>query len=174
MDRSQQVVDLHKFISLFFVMMVIKYVNYIKIFFKYCYYRRNLKSCGSNVSIYSDVRIFYPDRISIGKNVSIHPMCYIDGEGGIDIGNNVSIAHNVSILSFNHTWNDATTPIKYNPKKFKPISISDDVWIGCGARIMPGVRIQNRCIIAAGSVVTKDCQSNGIYAGVPAKLIKTI
>lgn len=110
----------------------------------------------------------------MGNNVSVHPFCYIDGEGGIDIGNNVSIAHNVSILSFNHTWQNQSAPIKYNPKIYKPVQISDDVWIGCGVRIMAGVKISKRCVIAAGSVVTKDCSENGLYGGIPAKLIKML
>lgn len=145
-----------------------------EILIKYCYYKRVFKSCGSNVSIHPDVRIIHPDKISVGNNVSIHSLCYIDGEGGIVIGNNVSIAHNVSILSFNHTWEEVMSPIKYNPKSYKSVLIADDVWIGCGSRLMAGVKISNRCIIASGSVVTKDCESHGLYAGIPAKLIKKI
>ena len=44
--------------------------------------------------------------------------------------------------------------------------------IGTNAIIMPGVKIANGVIIGAGAVVTKDCKKNGIYGGVPSKLIK--
>lgn len=141
---------------------------------KYCYYKGKFKQCGSNVAIFYGVIIKHPQKISVGNNVSVHPLCYLDGEGGISIGDNVSIAHNVSILSFNHTWQDPNIPIKYNPKSFAPVSIGNDVWIGCGVRIMAGVHVTERSILAAGSVVTKDCLIPGIYGGVPAKLIKPI
>ena len=142
--------------------------------FRYCYYKRRFRACGTNVSIHPQVKILNAGQISVGNNISIHPFCYIDGEGGISIGSNVSIAHNVSILSFNHTWDDMLIPIKYNPKSFKSVIIYDDVWIGCGVRIMPGVKISKRCVIAAGSVVTKDCKANSLYGGIPAKFIKSI
>ncbi|WP_081357668.1 acyltransferase [Neomoorella thermoacetica] len=55
-----------------------------------------------------------------------------------------------------------------------PVIIGDGCWIGTRAVILPGVKIGEGCIIAAGAVVTKDCESNGLYAGVPAKRIKNL
>jgi len=110
----------------------------------------------------------------IGENVSIHDFCYVDALGGIDIGDNVSIAHSSSIITFNHTWDDLSLPIKYNPVEFGKVIIKNDVWIGCGVRIMPGVVIGERSVIAAGAVVVKDVPPRSVVAGVPAKLIKNI
>jgi Acetyltransferase (isoleucine patch superfamily) len=56
----------------------------------------------------------------------------------------------------------------------KPITIGNDVYIGIESLIMPGVTIGNRCIIAAGSVVTKDVPDNSVVGGVPARFIKSI
>ena len=112
--------------------------------------------------------------ISFGDNVSVHPFCYLEGSGGIEIGNDVSLAHNTSILSVNHTWENYEMPIKYNPIDHTPVKICDDVWVGCGCRIMAGITINSRSIIAAGAVVTKDVESNSIVGGVPAKKIKKI
>jgi acetyltransferase-like isoleucine patch superfamily enzyme len=112
--------------------------------------------------------------ISIGNNVSIHPMCYIDGAGEIEIGNDVSIAYASSILTTNHTWNDSCIPIKYNKETFSKVKIDNDVWIGCGCRILAGVTLHRRSVIAAGAVVTVDVEPNSIYGGIPAKLIKKI
>ena len=50
--------------------------------------------------------------------------------------------------------------------------IEDDVWIGANCTILDGVRIAKGCIIGAGSVVSKSTEPFGIYAGVPARLIK--
>ena len=111
---------------------------------------------------------------SFGDNVSIHPFCYLEGAGGIEIGNNVSLAHVTSVLSVNHTWSYSELPIKYNPIEHAPVKICDDVWIGCGCRIMAGVTVYSRSIIAAGAVVTKDVEPNTLVGGVPAKCIKSI
>jgi acetyltransferase-like isoleucine patch superfamily enzyme len=52
------------------------------------------------------------------------------------------------------------------------IQICDDVWIGANASVLDGVTIEEGCIIAAGSVVTKSTVKNGVYYGVPATLMK--
>ena len=56
----------------------------------------------------------------------------------------------------------------------KPVEIGNDVWIGGGAIICPGVTIGNGVVIGAGAVVTKDVPDNVFYAGNPAKIIKHI
>jgi acetyltransferase-like isoleucine patch superfamily enzyme len=136
---------------------------------------RNLsKDCGENVSVHPNVFLLNVDKISFGNNVSIHPMCYIDGAGGIFIGNDVSVAHSTTILSTNHTWININIPIKYNEKTFASVFIGDDVWIGCGCRILAGVKIASRAVLAAGAVLNKDVYSNTLVGGVPAKEIKKI
>lgn len=134
-------------------------------------------SIGENVYIARWVVIKNPKDISIGNNVSIHEFSYIDAKGGVTIGNDVSIAHNCSLISFEHTWADADKPIKYNDLLLSPIVIERDVWLGCGVRVLSGVSIPSRNIIAAGSVVTNKnigTQVGCLYAGVPAKKIKKI
>ena len=58
------------------------------------------------------------------------------------------------------------------PNVEKSIHIGNDCWIGFGAQILAGVNIADGSIIGAGAVVTEDTESNGIYVGVPARLIK--
>ena len=57
---------------------------------------------------------------------------------------------------------------------FAPIIIGDNVFIGSNSTILPGVKIGNNIIIGASSLVTKDLANDGVYGGVPAKLIKTL
>lgn len=71
-----------------------------------------------------------------------------------------------------HNYIDATALIKDQGFTEKDIIIGDDVWIGYGAQIMPGVNISDGCVIAAGAVVTKNTEPYGIYGGIPAKKIK--
>ena len=144
------------------------------ILLRYLLIKHLAKSCGDNVCIKENVFLYHIQNISLGNNVSIHPLCYIDAIGEINIGNNVSIAHNCSILSFNHTYQDLNTPIKYNSLIMGKITIGSDIWVGCGSRILADVEIENRCIIAAGAVVNKSIPPYSIVAGVPAKVIKTL
>jgi|SRR5690606_2734508 len=141
---------------------------------RYIFLKNCAQKVGDNVSIHPCVFLFNLNHVVIGDNVSIHPLCYLDGFGGLEIGSNVSIAHNCSILTTNHQWSDLNLPIKYNKEVTGKVVIKDDVWLGCGVRILAGVNINSRSILAAGAVVTKDVESNSIYAGVPAKKIKDI
>ena len=78
------------------------------------------------------------------------------------------------MITSNHTYKEISVPIKYNEVEKRPIRIDSDVWISCGSRILAGVHIESRCIIAAGCVVNKDCEANSIYGGVPNKKLKSM
>lgn len=141
---------------------------------RYCVLLAWCKKCGRNVRIENGVELVHLKNLSIGSNVSINCHCYIDSGGGVEIGDDVSIAHQTSILSFDHTWNDLSIPIKDNPVNFSPITIANDVWLGCGCRVLSGVKIYSRSIVAAGAVVTRDVPPHTIVGGVPAKVLKEI
>lgn len=144
---------------------------------RYILIRNLAASCGENVAIFHNVFINFGESgggLRFGKNVSVNAGCYIDATGGISIGDNVSIAHQTSILSTNHTWEDPDVPICYNEVTASPVRIEDDVWIGCGCRILSGVTIHSRSVVAAGAVVCKDVESNTVVGGVPAKFLKKI
>ncbi|WP_218278968.1 acyltransferase [Pseudomonas sp. LB-090624] len=146
----------------------------ISVLIRYCLIAKKLEGCGKNLYIGRGVALKSIGKIVVGDNVSIHESCYIDAVGGLRIGSNVSIAHQTSILTFNHTWADPNLPIKYNPIELSPVEIDDDVWIGCGVRVMPGIVIGKRAVVAAGSVVTRDVPPATVVAGVPAKVIKRL
>lgn len=141
---------------------------------RYCLLKRLSRRCGDNVMIGPGVEIRYPERLAVGSNVSIHRQCYLDAYGGIEIGDDVSIAHQSSLVSFEHTWSDDSLPIRDNPLVTGAIRIARDVWVGCGCRILSGVDIEGRSVIAAGSVVTRDVPAGTIVGGVPARPIKRI
>ena len=127
---------------------------------------------GDNVSIHDNVFFFNVDKMKFGNNVSVHPMCYFQASGGIEIGNDVSIAHGVTLMTQNHSYEDRNIPIKDQPVISKPIIIEDNVWIGAKATVLYGRRIGKNSVIAAGAVVTKDVPPNTVVAGVPARVIK--
>ncbi len=138
---------------------------------RYCIVRALSASCGDNVFVGPDVEVIAWERLELGHNVSIHRGCYLDASGGIVIGSDVSIAHQSSLVSFNHTWADHSRPIRDNPCEFAAICVGDDVWIGCGCRVLAGVSIGKRSVIGAGAVVAADVAPGTVAGGVPARPI---
>ncbi|MGH8177788.1 MAG: acyltransferase [Steroidobacter sp.] len=133
--------------------------------------RRLCAALGDNVFLGPRIEVRGWGEIRVGDNVSIHDACFIDGRGGLTIGNDVSIAHQCSLVSFEHGWSDESRPIRDNPVEYRPITIADDVWVGCGTRILAGASIGTRCIIAAGAVIVRDVPAYSLAGGVPAKVI---
>lgn len=134
---------------------------------------RNLAAhVGENVSIHPDVYLFNVDKLSIGDNVSIHPMSYIEAWGGVEIGNDVAIAHGVTIMSVNHSFDELDTPIKDQPIIPLPSKICDNVWLASKAVILGGCTVESGSVIGAGAVVTGNIPANSVAVGVPAKVVK--
>ena len=106
--------------------------------------------------------------ITVGKNVFINSGCRFQDQGGITIGDGALIGHNVVLATLNHDF----SPEKRSTMHPAPIIIGKNVWIGANATVVPGVKIGNGAVIAAGAVVTKDIPENSVAAGVPAKVIK--
>ena len=114
----------------------------------------------------------YGGNIIIGENCSVNPYTILYGQGNLSIGNNVRIAAECIIIPSNHNFSDPNIPIVQQGLTNKGIIIEDDVWIGCGVKILDGVKISKGCVIGAGSVVTHSTEPYGIYVGNPSQLIK--
>lgn len=118
---------------------------------------------------------FYCDygyNIEIGENFySNHNLVILDG-AKVEIGDNVFIAPNCCITTAGHPINidERNRGLEYA----YPIKIGNNVWIGAGANILPGVTIGDNVTIGAGSVVNKSIPANSIAVGNPCKVIKTI
>jgi acetyltransferase-like isoleucine patch superfamily enzyme len=92
--------------------------------------------------------------------------------GPVRVGNNVIIAQHVVISGLNHDYESVDLPISAQPINKRQIYIDDDCWIGANVVITSGVRIGKHCVIAAGSIVTRDVPQFSIAAGNPARIIK--
>jgi maltose O-acetyltransferase len=115
--------------------------------------------------------IFNPNRLSVGNNVYLGYNCYY-GQGDIVIKDNVLIGPFVSITASNHTISEKDGSYRDGSFKAKTITIEENVWVGAHVCILAGVKIGERSLIAAGSIVTKDVPSGTVVAGCPAKVIK--
>jgi acetyltransferase-like isoleucine patch superfamily enzyme len=105
----------------------------------------------------------------IGSDVGISDGCQLNAAGGIEIGNGVLIGPYVLIWSQNHGFEQKDLPIREQGYRCSKVTIEDDVWIGAGAIILPGVRLSRGTVVAAGAVVTRSTDCYSIVAGVPAK-----
>lgn len=110
--------------------------------------------------------------IRSGRSLSVNPFCVIYGHGGLSMGDYVRIAAHSIIIPANHVFSALDKPIAKQGLTKQGIAIGNDVWIGCGARILDGVTIGDGCVVAAGSVVTKDVPQRAVVGGVPARLLK--
>ena len=105
----------------------------------------------------------------IGRDVTIGETCKIQGSvyiaDGCIIGNEVFIGPNATLTNDRHPPSGG---------KWSPVVVEDKVVIGANATIVAGVRLNTGCVIAAGSVVTKDVPSGEVWAGNPAKFLMTL
>lgn len=114
----------------------------------------------------------YGYNIEVGENFYANYGCTILDVSKVRIGDSVLLAPNVQIYTAAHPID----PIeRLTGKEFaKPITIGNNVWVGGGTIICPGVSIGDNVTIGAGSVVTKDIPDNVVAAGTPCKIIKCL
>ena len=155
-------------------------------------------SVGDNVQI-SDRASFYGSaRIAFGSNVRIDDFCVLSaGIGGISIGQHVHIAvyssligtgkitlndfcnisSRVSIYSSNDDYSGATmtnptVPSEYTGVTHADVLLGKHVIVGSGSVILPGVTLEEGVAVGALSLVNRNCEAFGIYAGNPARHLK--
>ena len=113
-------------------------------------------------------------RIYCADNVNINAECMLIASSDITIGKNSTLAYR-TLLTTNANPNAPYNELcKIYPPIHKEIRIGDNVWVGAGVIVLPGCRIGNNSVIAAGSVVCSDIPDNCMAAGVPAKVKKRL
>jgi acetyltransferase-like isoleucine patch superfamily enzyme len=127
-------------------------------------------SRGTGVKLRMPVVIYHPEALALGDDVDIGEFTHIRASGGITIGNRVLIAAHVVITSREHPLE---LP-RFGVTTDASVRIDDDVWIGAGAIVLPGVTIGRGAIVAAGAVVTRDVPPMTVVGGVPAKMIREV
>ena len=134
--------------------------------------RRMMKSVGQNVHLEPEFRCEFGCNITIGDHFWANLDCVMLDCAEIVIGDHVLFGPRVGIYTANHAV-DAWERIN-GACYAKPVKIGNNVWVGAGVHITPGVTIGDNTIIGAGSVVTKDIPANVIAAGVPCRVIREI
>ena len=118
---------------------------------------------------------FYCDygyNMVVGEKVFFNFNCVVLDVAEVKIGSRTLFGPNVQIYTATHPIDpvERASGLEYA----KPITIGEDVWVGGSAVICPGVTIGNRCVIGAGSVVTKDIPDDVFAAGNPCRVIRPL
>lgn len=135
---------------------------------------------GDNLWITAPFFADYGNNIYFGNNCEVNMNCTFLDDNKIIIGDNALIAPNVQIYTAFHPTNckDRFGEIKkdgsfeFCKTRTAPVIIGNNVWIGGGAVIMPGVRIGDNVVIGAGSIVTKDILPDKIAFGNPCRIVR--
>lgn len=166
-EVSGKVVNRTFNIILDFELMILRWVGHIPFHSirKFFYAVSGIK-IGRGSTIHMWTNFFYPPNISIGDGSIIGDHVFLDGRAPLKIGNHVDIASQVLIYNSEHDINSED----FKPLE-APVEIGDYVFIGPRAIILPGVKIGQGAVIAAGAVVTKDVADFAVVGGVPAQVI---
>lgn len=136
-----------------------------------------LGSKGEHVWITAPIFVDYGENIYIGDNVEINMNCVFLDCNRIEIGKNSGIGPGVHIYTVFHPIK-AKERLGENSTFWKsqtaPVIIGNNVWIGGGSIILPGVTIGDNTTIGAGSVVTKDVPANVLALGNPCRVIRNL
>ena len=95
-----------------------------------------------------------------------------DAHAPVHIGDRCDVGPGVEFITGTHAVGGP--PRRAGEGTARPIDVEDGCWIGARATILPGVEIGDGCVVAAGSVVTDDCEPDGLYGGIPARRIREL
>ena len=143
-------------------------------------YKCRMKRCGTDVWINRGTILEGLGHLSVGNHVYIGPNClFYAADAELTIEDYVTFGPHVTIVTGNHRMDEIGEWIRYSQKPAgegnacdAPVHIGADVWIGANATILKGEDIARGSVIGAGAVVTGNTVPYGVYAGVPAKLIR--
>lgn len=143
--------------------------------------RELLGDMGENVAIDTPFHCDYGKNIFLGNDVIINMNCTFVDNKPIKIGNRVLIASNVQIYTSAHPvlpqerlvsdWKEEGTV--FFRTYARPVEVQDNVWIGGGSIILPGVTIGQNSVIGAGSVVNHSIPANCVAVGSPCRVIRS-
>jgi maltose O-acetyltransferase len=134
--------------------------------------RELLGGVGDGVVVLPTFRCDYGTQISLGSGTFVNYDCVMLDVAPITVGAACQLATRVQLLTATHPIDPA--PRRLGWEAGEPITIGDNVWLGGGAIVCPGVTIGKDTVVGAGAVVTRDLPSGVVAAGVPARVQRKI
>ena len=131
-----------------------------------------LGKMGQNCFIEPTFRCDYGKNIRVGDNFYANFDCVILDVAPVTMGDNCLLAPRVCLCAAGHPTDPAA---RRSGREFgRPITLKDNVWLGAGAIVNPGVTIGENTVVASGAVVTRDLPANVVAAGCPARVIRSL
>ncbi|WP_031083270.1 sugar O-acetyltransferase [Streptomyces sp. NRRL WC-3549] len=131
-----------------------------------------LGEVGEGVEIRPPLRVDYGYNITVGPRTFVNFGAVLLDVGRITIGADVQIGPNVQLLTPTHPVEPEARRAKWEAAR--PITIGDNVWLGGGAIVCPGVTIGENTVVGAGAVVAKDLPAGVVAVGNPARVIREV
>lgn len=135
-------------------------------------FRELLGAFGVSSFIQPPFRCDYGSYIRVGERVFVNFDCTILDCGPVTIGDGVQIASGVQLLAADHPREPELRAA--GSELGRPVVIEDNVWLGAGAIVCPGVRVGRDSIVGAGSVVTRDVPAGVVAVGNPCRVIREL
>ena len=110
--------------------------------------------------------------LTIGNNCHIGKNCFFDLRDTITLAENIVVSMQCTFIT--HQDMNKSEMRTLFPATHAPVSIGRNTYIGVNSTILQGITLAENCLVAAGSVVTKDVEANSVVAGVPAKFKKKL
>mgnify|MGYP002620983515 CR=1 FL=1 len=134
--------------------------------------RELLGGLGSGSQIRAPLQVDYGFNLTLGENCFVNFGLVALDVAAIRIGNDVRIGPNVQLLTPIHPLDPAVR--RSGLECGKSIHIHDNVWLGGGVIVLPGVTIGAHAVVGAGAVVTRDVPAHTLVVGNPARVIRTL
>lgn len=134
--------------------------------------RAAIPHLGAGAILLPPVRVDYGENIVVGEGAFANYGLTALDVASITIGAHCQIGPNVQLLTPVHPLEP--TPRRAGLESADPIVIGDNVWLGGGVIVCPGVTIGDDCVIGAGAVVTRDIPARSLAVGSPARVIRTL
>ena len=113
---------------------------------------------------------FESEQVSIGHGAYVNARCWFEGHGRIVIGRDCFLGPEVMIVTSLHEFGP-DGDVAREPS-YRDVHIGERCWLGARALVLPGVSIGAGTVVAAGAVVTRDCEPGARYVGVPARRLR--
>src|SRR4051794_39643633 len=134
--------------------------------------RELLGEIGDGVVVRPPLRLDYGANVSIGAGTFVNYDCVLLDVAPIRIGAACQIATRVQLLTASHPTDPV--PRRAGWESGHPIAIGDNVWLGGGVIVCPGVTVGENSVVGAGAVVTHDVPANVVTAGNPARVLREL
>ncbi|MCQ4619965.1 sugar O-acetyltransferase [Corynebacterium sp. CCUG 71335] len=135
---------------------------------------RAMLADGSSLpGVFAPIYFEFGIHTTFGEDCFLNYNCVILDVAEVTVGKRTLFGPACQIITVEHPVDNAQQRAD-GWERGRPVRIGDDCWFGAGAMVLPGVTVGDRCVIAAGTVVTRDIPDDSLVTGVPGKVVRKL